>query len=150
MLSRIDHWGPRLFTVALLALLAVAGWQWRAGAPISANLLELLPNDTPDLLEQRAEKIIQEPLNRELVVLISFAERQKALSQAAAIGQQWQQEKLFEKVQWDVSYDLAQVRQQVLDNRLALLGSDDRQLLQQNPRAFVERRVQDLFDPFRS
>jgi len=150
MLSRIDHWGPRLFTVALLALLAVAAWQWRGGAPISANLLELVPSDTPDLLEQRAEKIVQEPLNRELVVLISFADRQKALSQAAAIGQQWQQEKLFEKVQWDVSYDLAQVRQQVLDNRLALLGAEDRQLLQQDPRAFVERRVQDLFDPFRS
>ncbi len=150
MLSRIEHWGPRLFTVALLALLALAAWQWRAGAPISANLLELVPSDTPDLLEQRAEKIIQEPLNRELVLLISFADRQQALSQAAAIGTQWQQEKLFEKVQWQVAYDLPALRQQLLDSRLALLGTTDRQLLQQDPQAFVERRVQDLFDPFRS
>ncbi|PTQ68656.1 MMPL family transporter [Pseudomonas sp. GV071] len=155
MLSRIEHWGPRLFTVALVALLALTAWQWRAGAPVSANLLELVPSDTPDPLEQRAEKIIAEPLNRELVLLISFPDRQKALRQAAAIGQQWQQEKLvetpvFEKVQWDVNYDLNQLRQQLLDSRLALLGSADRQLLQQDPRAFVERRVQDLFDPFHS
>ncbi|MEK1939710.1 MAG: hypothetical protein AAAB16_04975 [Pseudomonas sp.] len=150
MLSRIEHWGPRLFTVALVALLALTAWQWRAGAPISANLLELVPSDTPDLLEQRAEKIIQEPLNRELVVLISFADRQQALSQAAVIGSQWQQEKLFEKVQWQVAYDLPALRQQLLDSRLALLGTADRQLLQQDPKAFIERRVQDLFDPFRS
>ncbi len=150
MLSRIEHWGPRLFTVALVALLALTAWQWRTGAPISANLLELVPSDTPDLLEQRAEKIIQEPLNRELVLLISFADRQTALSQAAAIGQHWRQEKLFEKVQWEVAYDLPALRQQVLDSRLALLGTADRQLLEQNPQAFIERRVQDLYDPFRS
>lgn len=150
MLSRIEHWGPRLFTVALLALLALTAWQWRAGAPISANLLELVPSDTPDPLEQRAEKIIQEPLNRELVLLISFPDKQKALAEAAAIGTQWQQEKLFEKVQWDVAYDLTQLRQQLLDSRLSLLGSADRKLLLQDPQAFVERRVQDLYDPFRS
>lgn len=150
MLSRIEHWGPRLFTLALVALLALAAWQWRAGAPVSANLLALVPSDTPDLLEQRAEKIITEPLNRELVVLISFPDRQQSLGQAAEIGQQWQREPFFEKVQWDVSYDLAHLRQQLLDNRLALLGAADRRLLEQDPHAFVERRVQDLFDPFRS
>src|SRR6218665_2472567 len=129
MLSRIEHWGPRLFTIALVALLALTAWQWRAGAPISANLLELVPTDTPDPPEQLAEKIIQEPLNRELVLLISFPDKQKALAQAAAIGTQWQQEKLFEKVQWQSHYDLPLVRQQLLDYPLALLAKDDPHLL---------------------
>ena len=30
---------PRLFLILLVAVLALAGWQWRHGAPLSANLM---------------------------------------------------------------------------------------------------------------
>ena len=38
---------PRLFLILLVAVLALAGWQWRHGAPLSANLMELVPGSTP-------------------------------------------------------------------------------------------------------
>ncbi|MBD9482808.1 hypothetical protein IB229_07500 [Pseudomonas sp. PDM14] len=150
MISRIEHWGPRLFGVCLLLLLAVAGWQWRNGAPVSANLLELVPSGAPGALEQRAEQRMQEPLNRELVLLVGHPDRQQALRLAAELGQRWQQQDEFEKVQWQLQSDLPLLRQQLQDNRLALLGKTDRDLLIANPQGFIERRVQDLFDPFRS
>ncbi|PIA73557.1 hypothetical protein CDR19_09015 [Ectopseudomonas toyotomiensis] len=150
MTSRVEYWGSRLFPLALLLLVVVAAWQWRGGAPISANLLELVPNGAPDALEQQAVQRMQEPLNRELLVLISHPQREQALALAAELGTRWQQQALFERVQWEPQADLSGIRQQLQDQRLALLPAADRQLLIDNPAAFVERRVQDLFDPFRS
>jgi predicted exporter len=150
MTSLIERYGPRVFTVCLLLLLAAAGWQWRHGAPVSANLLELVPSGAPDALERLAERRMQEPLNRELVVLISHPQRQQALALAAELGKRWQHEAMFEKVQWDLQSDLPSLRRQLQEQRLALLGRADRQLLVDDPRAFVDRRVQDLFDPFHS
>ena len=150
MTSRVEYWGSRLFPLALLVLFAVAAWQWRGGAPISANLLELVPSGKPEALEEQAVQRMQEPLNRELLVLISHPEREQALALAAQLGTRWQQQTLFEKVQWDPQTDLNSIRQQLQDQRLALLPAADRQLLIDNPAAFVARRTQDLFDPFRS
>ncbi|WP_395501623.1 MMPL family transporter [Ectopseudomonas mendocina] len=150
MTSRVEYWGSRLFPLALLLLLAVAAWQWRGGAPISANLLELVPSGKPDALEELAVQRMQEPLNRELLILISHPQREQALALAAQLGARWQQQTLFEKVQWDPQADLNNIRQQLQDQRLALLPAADRQLLIDDPAAFVARRTQDLFDPFRS
>jgi hypothetical protein len=68
-----ERWLPRGFLILLLAVLALAGWQWRHGAPLSANLMELVPGDTPDALELSAEQRMQEPLNREMLVLVGHA-----------------------------------------------------------------------------
>ena len=45
MILRSERWLPRGFLILLLAVLAVAGWQWRQGAPLSANLMALVPGD---------------------------------------------------------------------------------------------------------
>lgn len=150
MTSRIEYWGPRLFPLALLLLFAVAAWQWRGGAPVSANLLELVPSRAPDALEQQAQQRMQEPLNRELLLLISHPQREQAMALAAELGKRWQQETLFEKVQWDLQADLPSLRRQLQEQRLALLSAADRKLLIEDPAAFIERRAQDLFDPFHS
>ena len=91
---------PRLFLILLVAVLALAGWQWRHGAPLSANLMELVPGNTPDALEQQAEQRMQEPLNREMLVLVGHADRQQAVAVAQQLGERWQASGLFEKVQW--------------------------------------------------
>ncbi len=144
----IQRWLPRIFTLLLLALLALAGWQWRNGPPVSANLLELVPTDAPDALEQLAEQRMQEPLNRELVVLIRHTNSQRAIAMAAELGSDWQASGLFEKVQWNLQADIPALRQQLLQSRLALLGAADRQRLIDNPQAFIEQRVRALYDPF--
>jgi predicted exporter len=148
--SVFQRWAPRLFAIALLALLALAGWQWRDGPPVSANLLELLPAGAPDALSQRAERRMQEPLNRELLVLITHAEPQRGIDLAAAMGAELQASGLFEQVQWNVQTDLPALRQQLLASRLALLGTADRTRLIEQPAAFIKQRVQALFDPFNS
>lgn len=139
---------PWLFLILLLAVVALAGWQWRDGAPLSANLMELVPGTNPDALELRAEQRMQEPLNREMLVLVSHADRQQAVAMAQTLGEQWQASGLFEKVQWNLQADLPALRTQLLQGRLAMLSADDRQLLTEHPDAFIQQRVQALFDPF--
>ena len=139
---------PWLFLILLLAVVALAGWQWRDSAPLSANLMELVPGTDPDALELRAEQRMQEPLNREMLVLVGHADRQQAVAMAQTLGEQWQASGLFEKVQWNLQADLPALRTQLLQGRLAMLSANDRQLLIEHPDAFIQQRVQALFDPF--
>jgi len=139
---------PWLFLTLLIAVLALAGWQWRDGAPLSANLMELVPGTAPDALELRAEQRMQEPLNREMLVLVGHADRQQAIVMAQKLGEQWQASGLFEKVQWTLQADLPALRSELLQNRLAMLAADDREQLIEHPEAFIQQRVQMLFDPF--
>ncbi|MDZ3994205.1 MMPL family transporter [Pseudomonas sp. Teo4] len=139
---------PRLFLGLLLVMLAVAGWQWHRGAPLSADLMTLVPGATQDPLVKRAELRIQEPLNRELLVLVGHVDRQQALTLTEHLAAQWQASGLFSKVQWNLQTDLAAVREQLLQGRLAMLSAHDRQQLREQPEAFIEQRVQSLFDPF--
>lgn len=139
---------PRLFLILLLAVLALAGWQWRDGAPLSANLMELVPGTAPDALELRAEQRMQEPLNREMLVLVGHTDRQQAVAMAQKLSEQWQASGLFEKVQWNLQADLPALRAQLLQGRLAMLSEDDRRQLIEHPDAFIQQRVQTLFDPF--
>ncbi len=139
---------PRLCLALLLAMLAVAGWQWHDGAPLSADLMELVPGDAPDALVQRAEQRMQEPLNQEMLVLVGHAERDQAIALAQRLGEQWHASGLFEKVQWDLQTDVPALREQLLLGRLAMLPSADRKNLIEQPQAFIEQRVRSLFDPF--
>lgn len=145
---RSERWLPRGFLILLLAVLAVAGWQWRQGAPLSANLMALVPGDAPDALQLRAEQRMQEPLNREMLVLVGSADRQQAINMAQQLGEQWQASGLFEQVQWNLQADLPALREQLLRGRLAMLSAADREQLIVHPDAFIEQRVQALFDPF--
>lgn len=143
-----ERWLPRLFLILLVAVLALAGWQWRHDAPLSANLMELVPGNTPNALELAAEQRMQEPLNREMLVLVGHAERQQALAMAQQLGERWQASGLFEKVTWTLQADLPALRQQLLQGRLAMLSAKDREQLIAEPEAFIQQRVQALFDPF--
>ncbi|MFW0756622.1 MMPL family transporter [Pseudomonas sp. H11T01] len=143
-----ERWLPRLFLILLVAVLALAGWQWRGAAPLSANLMELVPGTAPDALELRAEQRMQEPLNREMLVLVGHADRQQAIAMAEQLGDQWKASGLFEKVQWNLQADLPALRTQLLQGRLAMLSAADRQQLIEQPQAFIQQRVQALFDPF--
>ncbi|WP_223532281.1 MMPL family transporter [Pseudomonas sp. GL-RE-20] len=143
-----ERWLPRLFLILLLAVLALACWQWRGAAPLSANLMDLVPGTAPDALELRAEQRMQEPLNREMLVLVGHTDRQQAVAMAQTLGEQWQASGLFEKVQWTLQADLPALRTQLLQGRLAMLQAADRQLLIEHPDTFIQQRVQALFDPF--
>ncbi|MDH0730816.1 hypothetical protein N5F23_05565 [Pseudomonas sichuanensis] len=139
---------PRLFLGLLLVMLAIAGWQWHRGAPLSADLMTLVPGATQDPQVLRAEQRMQEPLNREILVLVGHPEREQALALAERLATQWQASGLFEKVQWSLQTDLSALRAQLLQGRLALLSANDREQLITQPQAFIEQRVKSLFDPF--
>lgn len=139
---------PRLFLLLLLGVMALAGWQWSRGGALSADLMTLVPGATEDALVKRAEQRMQEPLNREMLVLVGHAERDRAIALATRLGQQWQASGLFEKVQWSLQTDLQAVREQLLQGRLAMLAKADRETLIEHPDAFVQQRLQSLFDPF--
>ncbi|MBF8721118.1 MMPL family transporter [Pseudomonas guariconensis] len=139
---------PRLFLALLLAVLALAGWQWHRGAPVSADLMTLVPGAAQDEWVARAEQRMQAPLNRQVLVLVGHADRQQALNLAERLASQWQASGLFEQVQWSLQTDLQAVRAQLLQGRLAMLAATDRKQLLTQPDAFIEQRVQALFAPF--
>ncbi|MGL4315668.1 MAG: MMPL family transporter [Pseudomonas sp.] len=139
---------PRLFGVLLLALLALAAWQWRNGAPVQASMLALLPQGAGDALVQQAEQRMQEPLNRELLILIGHPQREQAIALVQQAGAQWQASKRFAQVQWNLQADLPSLRQQLRASRLALLPASDRQQLIEQPGAFIQQRAAQLFDTF--
>ncbi|MBD9515549.1 MMPL family transporter [Pseudomonas sp. PDM22] len=142
------QWLPRLVIAGLLALLALAAWQWRGAAPLSTDLLELVPGSSRDALQKQAEQRMQEPLNRELLVLVGYPERDTAIAHARELAERWQASGLYEKVQWGVQADLPALREQLRAGRLALLNADDRRQLSDDPAAFIQQRVEQLFDPF--
>ncbi len=142
------QWLPRLVIAGLLALLALAAWQWRHGPPLSTDLLELVPGSSRDALQKQAEQRMQEPLNRELIVLVGYPERDTAIAHARELAERWQASGLYENVQWGVQADLPALREQLRTGRLALLSDDDRQQLAGEPAAFIQQRVEQLFDPF--
>ena len=139
---------PRLFSVVLLALLTLAAWQWRNGPPVAASMLDLLPEGAGDALVLRAEQRMQEPLNRELLLLIGHPQREQSIALVQRIGTQWRDSQTFERVQWSLDADLPALRRQLLASRLALLTPADRQLLVEQPEVFIEQRSAQLFDPF--
>ncbi len=148
MTSATERLLPRLFLLILAGVLALAGWQWHDRSPLSANLMELVPGTNTDALVLRAEQRMQEPLNREMLVLVGHADRQQAIELARRLSDQWQASGLFEKVQWSLQADLPALRNQLLQGRLAMLPDADHNLLINDPQAFIDQRVQSLFDPF--
>ena len=148
MTLRTERLLPRLFLLVLLGVMALAGWQWHDRSPLSANLMELVPGTRTDDLALSAEKRMQEPLNREMLVLVGHADRQRAIELARDLAEHWQTSGLFEKVQWTLQADLPALRTQLLQGRIAMLPEEDRAQLQNDPKAFIERHVQTLFDPF--
>jgi len=144
----IERLLPRLFLVLLLGVLAVAGWQWQRGAVLSADLMTLVPGATQDPLVKRAEQRMQEPLNREMLVLVGHADRDQAIDLARELAGTWQASGLFEKVQWSLQTDLQALREQLLQGRLAMLSRADRATLADSPETFIQQRLQSLFDPF--
>ena len=135
------------FALALLALTALAAWQWRGGSPVGTDLLELLPHENVTSLIAEAEARMQAPVNRELIVLVHHPDEPAAKALAEKIGHLWRGMGLFETVQWDVQADLDAVRQQLLDGRLAMLPEPDRMLIADAPARFVEQRTIQLLDP---
>lgn len=148
MTLRTERLLPRLFLLILLGVMALAGWQWHDRSPLSANLMELVPGTQTDELAMSAEKRMQEPLNREMLVLVGHADRQRAIELARQLAEQWQTSGLFDKVQWSLQADLQALRTQLLQGRIAMLPATDRDQLLDDPQAFIEQRVQTLFDPF--
>ncbi|AHL74045.1 membrane protein [Stutzerimonas stutzeri] len=147
---RLPAWLSSLFFVALLGLVVLTAWQWRDGPPVSANLLKLLPSGTPGELEQLAEQRVQEPLNRDLMLLIHHEDEAAAFALADELADNLRASGLFAQVRRSVQADLPAVRQQLLDQRLVLLDRASREALIASPEDFVQQRLQRLYSPFES
>jgi predicted exporter len=147
---RLPTWLSSLFFLALLGLVGLTTWQWRDGPPVSANLLQLLPSDAPDELEQLAEQRVQEPLNRDLMLLIHHPDEEQAVGLADEVTDNLQSSGLFAQVRRSVQAELPAVRQQLLDQRLVLLDRASREALIASPEEFVQQRLQRLYSPFES
>jgi len=147
-LPRAERLLPRLSLLLMTALLALAAWQWRDGAPLDASVLGLLPQGAEDALVEQAQARMAEPLNREVLVLVGHLEREIAIAQVEALAAQWQSHTIFERVQWRFTEDVDALRNALLNNRLTFLPAADRALLISQPDEWMNQRLAQLFDPF--
>ena len=103
---RLPAWLSSLFFLALLGLVGLTAWQWRDGPPVSANLLQLLPSGAPGELEQLAEQRVQEPLNRDLMLLVHHADEDSAVALAKEVAGNLNASGLFAQIRRSVQADL--------------------------------------------
>ena len=140
---------PWLFLILLVAVLALAGWQWRDGAPLSANLMELVPGTAPDALELRAEQRMQEPLNREMLVLVGHKRSPAGHRHGAETGRAMAGQRFVRKGPVEPASRLAGAAHAIAARPTGdALGGWIAQQLIEHPDAFIQQRVQALFDPF--
>lgn len=134
------------FLAFLALLIGLSAWQWRSGAPVSASLLDILPEGYADPVQHKAQQKMQAPLDRELLLLVEQGKEAdpKALDW---VKQQLVDSGLFSTVQSTVSINLEQLRQELLQDSAAFLPLADRQLLAEQPDIFVQQRIEQLFDP---
>ena len=137
-----------LFRVMMLLVLLALAWQCRHGWPVSSNLLDLVPQAAGDSVMARAQDRIQAPLSRELVALVGAPDATHAVELARGVGHLWRHSGLFADVEVEHDAAVGAIRQQLLQQQLALIPAADRQLLLDNPAAYAARRVRDLADPF--
>jgi predicted exporter len=139
---------PKLFLILLLSLTVLSAWQWRGAAPISASLLDILPQGTTDSLQDFAQQRMQEPLDRELIVLLRHPDGAPAAQIfAEQLAQQWRASGIYQQVDSQLSLDLPAVRQQLLADRSNLLPLAVRQQLATQPELYFQQRLAELFDP---
>jgi predicted exporter len=142
------RWPAALFCLALLGLLALSAWQWRDGPPLSANLLQLLPSDSHDALEQLATERVQEPLKRDLMLLIRHDDEREAQRLTESLAAELRGSGLFAQVRERVQPDLPAVARQLREQSLGFLDDTERQQLIEHPARFVQQRIERLYDPF--
>lgn len=141
----------RLFAVFLLLVLvlsALSGWQWRNGAPVSANLLDILPESEQDLQLEQARQTMEAALQRELIVLVRHPQAEQLLPQwlqpLEASGQ-------FSRIDYRIDgQQLDVLGRQLLDDRVLMVPQEVRRQLAENPVVYLDARVTALFDPLAS
>ncbi|MCK9237297.1 MAG: hypothetical protein M0P46_04285 [Thiopseudomonas sp.] len=137
----------RLFAAFIVLLVILAGlslWQWRAESPISANLLQILPRADNNQLIEYAQQRTQAVLDQELIVLIQHPQASQRLSGWA---KQLQDSGQFAQVDYQLSANLKQLGQQLLEGRASFVPLAVREQLAQQPQQFFSQRVNELFDP---
>lgn len=139
-----QRWPAALFCLALLGLLALSAWQWRDGPPLTANLLQLLPSDSHDVLEQLATERMQEPLKRDLMLLIRHDDEREAQRLTESLAAELRGSGLFAQVRERVQPDLPAVARQLREQSLGLLDDTERQQLIEHPARFVQQRIKRL------
>lgn len=132
------------FVLLALALAILTLWQWRDGAPVSANLLDILPQGEQDLRVEQARQDMDAALQRELVLLVRHPE---AASRLPLWAGQLEQSGLFHQIDYRIDEQLGQLGQQLLDGRPYLVPLAVREQLASYPQEYITRRVQALFDP---
>ena len=142
------RWPAALFCLALLGLLALNAWQWRDGPPLSANLLQLLPDASHDTLEGLATERMQEPLKRDLMLLIRHDDERETWRLTESLAAELRASGLFAQVRERIQPDLPAVARQLREQTLGLLGDTERQQLIEHPARFVQQRIERLYDPF--
>jgi predicted exporter len=137
---------PRLFLILLLAVLAcrlaVARRRAAVGQPDGTGA-----GHAPDALELRAEQRMQEPLNREMLVLVGHADRQQAVAMAQKLGERNGRPAGCSKRSSGTCKPTCRRCATAARPPGDALGNGPQQLID-HPDAFIQQRVQALFDPF--
>src|SRR5690606_17649859 len=94
------------------------------------------------------ETRMQAPLNRDPMLPARHTANAKADALAGEITDTLQASGLFAPVRRSVDADLPALGRQLLEHRLALVDAGSREALIAGPEAFIQQRLQRLYNPF--
>ncbi|MDG2961318.1 hypothetical protein P7L91_10775 [Bisgaard Taxon 10/6] len=109
----------------------------------------LLPEQQQQtVLQQRADRVQEQQLSRQVIALVGATSPELAFSQAKSVASLWQQSRLFQQVESEQRPDFTRLRHEMSQLSLALLPQDVRHQLLTRPRQYFQQYAQQLADPF--
>lgn len=139
----------RTYTALMALLLGFLLYNMAAGSWLQTDLTALLPQEKqPDALLQAADAANEKQLNSQVVLLAGSSDAETAFQTAAEIAELWRQSKVFAEVDSSITPDLAQVRADIQKLGLAVMPSEQRRLLFEQPKQYFQERAEAVVNPF--
>lgn len=139
----------RFYTALILLLCVFLAYTFAAKNWLQTDLAALLPQERqPDALLAAADKAVEKQLDSQVLFLVGGTESEKAFQTASEVAALWRQSRVFAKVESSITPDLEQVRADMRQLGLAVLPSEQRQLLFEAPQRYFQERAEAAVNPF--
>ncbi|WP_101775656.1 MMPL family transporter [Pasteurella oralis] len=141
----------RLYTMCLLGVTILFGFQIYSGHWLQTDLRALLPQEQHwSDIQLKADQQQEQLFNQQILALVGSIDPQTAFMLAEHISEQWQQSGLFQQVYAKTQPNLTALQQQINQLKLATLPvSIQKQLLEQ-PQHYFQQYAEQIVNPFQA
>lgn len=138
---------PALLWLGLVALLLLSLLAKLDSFRVDTDILHLLPDIQQKALIKKAQQQIDGRMQQTVLWLVAAGSEPKAVEKAGVLGRQLRDSGLFASVDVKVDSNDNNLYSTLLPYRYGFLNPQDADLLQMDPQAFLQQRLQLLYSP---